>query len=686
MASLKRFSALGGIPPTDPQFNLTTLLLHCDGTNGAQNNTFLDSSSNNFTVTRTGNTTQGTFTPFSQTGWGVNFDGNGDYLFNGEISSYNVASGQDFTVEGWVYLTASGTMPLFIFGASKIAYDADIGILVRSNAAAVRIYPVGGTDGAATTFSANFPSTMPLNQWNHWALVRSSSGTSIRAYLNGVGGTAVTASGAIDPYTRRGDLSGALGIYLGVNDANWTSYTPTFLNGYQSNVRYIVGTALYTADFTPPTSPLTAITNTQYLSCQSNRFIDTSSNARVITPFGNASVQAFSPFLPTTAYSAPVVGGSGYFDGAGDYLSLSDNASLQFGTGTFTIQGWVYRAVAGATHNIASKGASTPTGWAFWVNTSNQLVFTNTAANITTTTTIPLNAWTHVAAVRSGTGTNQMVLFINGVSSATGTVTTNFNQTNNLNIGADRSNANTFNGYISGLEIVKGSALTITVPTTPPTTSNSPSLLLNFTNAGIFDQTAKNNLETVGNAQISTSVTKFGTGSVEFDGTGDVIIVPGRGDSVLFGTGNFTIEFFAWVNSASVRSYLFDTCPLSVVSPTNRILIDVQNNGALRYVTFQGTTVLITSSSGAVTANQWNHIALCKSSGQTRLFLNGTQVGSTYTDTLNYPAQINRPVLGGDAFNNSGSLIGYLDELRITTGFARYTANFAPPTSPFADQ
>ena len=52
--------------PRDPFFNAVSLLLHGDGTNGAQNNTFLDSSTNNFTVTRNGNTTQGTNTPFSQ--------------------------------------------------------------------------------------------------------------------------------------------------------------------------------------------------------------------------------------------------------------------------------------------------------------------------------------------------------------------------------------------------------------------------------------------------------------------------------------------------------------------------------------------------------------------------------------------------------------------------------------------
>ncbi len=665
MASLKRFATFGGgVAPasTDPQFNLTTLLLHGDGTNGAQNNTFIDSSSNNFTLTRNGNSTQGTFTPFSQTGWSNFFDGTGDFLSVPNNSAFQILSGGDYTVEAFVYQTAT-TDNQVICSLSNTGGLNGYAFRITSGRPTI-VYP--GLAGASGSTS------LIANSWNHVSFVR--SGTQHYVSVNGVVQAITLANRTTDNTTDT----------FRVAFDNQNGAVP--FNGYIANLRMIKGQALYTTTFTPPTAPLTAISGTQFLTCQSNRFVDNSTNNFALTRNGDVSVQAFSPFAPTAAYSTSVVGGSGYFDGAGDYISAPDNALLQFETGTFTIQGWIYRAVTGATHTIASKGASTPTGWVFQVNSSNQLVFTHTSTNITTTTTIPANTWTHVAAVRSGTGTNQMVLFINGVSSATGTVATNFNQTNALNIGADRSNASTFNGYISGLEIVKGSALTITVPTSPPTTSNSPSLLLNFTNAGIFDQTAKNNLETIGNAQISTSEKKFGTGSLAFDGNGDVIIVPGRGDSVFFGTGDFTIEFFAWVNSTSVRSYLFDTCPLSNASPTNRILIDVQNNGALRYVTFQGTTVLITSSSGAVTANQWNHIALCKSSGQTRLFLNGTQVGSTYTDTLNYPAQINRPVLGGDAFNNSASLIGYLDELRITRGFARYTANFTPPTAAFADQ
>ena len=70
-------------PPTssgiiaDTYFNYTTVLLSGDGTNNATNATFVDSSTNNFAITRNGNTTQGTFSPYGAN-WSNYFDGNGD--------------------------------------------------------------------------------------------------------------------------------------------------------------------------------------------------------------------------------------------------------------------------------------------------------------------------------------------------------------------------------------------------------------------------------------------------------------------------------------------------------------------------------------------------------------------------------------------------------------------------------
>ena len=86
------------IPEGDDYFNLVTLLLPGTGTNGAQNNTFLDSSSSSVTVTRNGTPTQGTFSPFSQTGWSGYFDGSGDYLTVANNAALNFGTG-NMTIE-----------------------------------------------------------------------------------------------------------------------------------------------------------------------------------------------------------------------------------------------------------------------------------------------------------------------------------------------------------------------------------------------------------------------------------------------------------------------------------------------------------------------------------------------------------------------------------------------------------
>jgi hypothetical protein len=88
----------------------------------------------------------------------------------------------------------------------------------------------------------------------------------------------------------------------------------------------------------------------------------------------------------------------------------------------------------------------------------------------------------------------------------------------------------------------------------------------------------------------------------------------------------------------------------------------------------------------ALSTATWYHIAVCKSGSSTKMFVNGTQAGSTYTDTNNYVAGVNRPRIGsgGDVAGNYFS--GYIDDLRITKGYARYTASFTPPTSAFPNQ
>ena len=98
IASLK--TAVASV--TDAYFKYVSLLLNTTSTNGAQNNTFLDSSTNAFSVTRNGDTTQGSFNPYMPTGyWSGYFDGAGDFLSVPDDAAFLLTG--DFTVEAWIY-------------------------------------------------------------------------------------------------------------------------------------------------------------------------------------------------------------------------------------------------------------------------------------------------------------------------------------------------------------------------------------------------------------------------------------------------------------------------------------------------------------------------------------------------------------------------------------------------------
>jgi hypothetical protein len=645
----------GSAVTADPYYEYTTLLLPGNGTNGAQNNTFLDGSTNNFTITRNGNTTQGTFSPFSQTGWGNYFDGSGDYLSAANNTAFDFGTG-DFTVECWLYYVSVSTDHAIIS-----RYATTIGWALRYTTTTGFQFSNGDTN------LVNKVVTPTNGQWYHLAVSR--QGTNLRLFINGDLSATATDSTS---------LSSSTTLYVNrlSSAVSWEK------NCYISNVRIVKGTAVYTAAFTPPTAPLSAITNTSLLTCQSNRFIDNSSNNFTITRNGDTRVVAFSPFNPTASWSAATYGGSGYFDGSGDYLSVADNANLRFGTSAFTIQAWIYRNASGTAHSIIAKGGAS-TGYVLQVTSTNVLRFTHGTTNVDTTTTIPASAWTHVAAVRTNTSTNGFQLYINGVSSATATVSTDFNQTDTLYIGGDRSAANVMNGYISGLKYTNGTAETISVPTEPPTATTNVALLTNFTNAGIYDATSKNDLETVGNAQISTAISaKWGSGSMYFDGTGDTLTIP---SSVLttLATGDFTLEAWFYLSVNATNSLIYGNGPWAAnkwalhtngSSQVNKLSFFV-NNISSTAATMAGTTTLSTG--------VWYHVAVTRSGTTFRLFLNGTQEASTTSSASIDGGVATTTYVGSDSSLASTFFNGYMQDLRLTKGYARYTANFTPPTAAF---
>ena len=144
-----------------------------------------------------------------------------------------------------------------------------------------------------------------------------------------------------------------------------------------------------------------------------------------------------------------------------------------------------------------------------------------------------------------------------------------------------------------------------------------------------------------------------------------------------FGTADFTIDF--WMRSANVttQSYLIDWRPATT---NGAYLCLYYVNGKLNLI-ISGTNVII----GAIVVaiNTYYHIALVRASGVTKLYVNGVAEAATYTDANNYVSVANRPFFGLASYSASGVHQGQLDEIRISKGIARWTANFTPPTAPY---
>ena len=659
------------VTTSDTYFNLTTLALTADGTNNANNQSFIDSSTNNFTITRNGNATQGSFSPFSQTGWSGYFTGASTSYITTPATSL-LDQGQTYTVQCWIYPTTFTTstsavrrMYIFIKG---VIYA---GLSIHSDGT-LGWYGWPTPAGMIVTSAAG---TITTNVWQHVALVVNPSGNTIKLFKNGVevGSAAYTAAGA-----------GNAAIQIGHGD---TSQGTDGFIGYISNFKVTLS-ALTGGQLDYSATPtISSPAGAALLVLQTNRFNDTSANAFSITNGGVTSVQVFSPFAPTAQYSAGTNGGSGYFDGTGDYLTVPNNSALKLTDGDWTIEFWMYCTGAQASSNNAiwtQDDTGGFTGIIITANSSRQVQFTSSQAGsawtylFQTFGTYTDYTWNHVAVTKSGSTVRG---FFNGVLGLTinGFPATIFSSANASVLGVYASSA-FFNGYISNFRIVKGTAVytaAFTPPTAPVTAIANTSLLLNFTNAGIVDATGKNILETVNQAKLSTAVKKFGSASIVLDGVDDYVVMP---YSPLFnlGTGAFTIEGWVYFNVLSGNRLIFDTYTSAALGGGYQLYW--RSTGTSIALYGNGVVIAQSSFTGHV-INTWYHIACTRdTSGNVRIFVDGTKYADTpYTTALNI-ATTARPAVGIQVATGTNDLDGYIDDFRVTLGYARYTANFTAPT------
>ena len=651
--------------PSDDQFNRVSFLSHFEGANNGVNNVFDDGSTSNHTITANGNVTQGSFGPFARPDgeWGVSFDGASDYLDANDGPTFGTGA---FTIEFFANLRTVGSVQSLFDSRPDLTNGFYPAVYVYANNTLVYYFNSGERITSSETLSAN--------TWYHIAVCR--SGTSTKLFLNGtqVGSTYSDSNNYPDSGRMRVGTS-AYRISDGFH-----------VDGVISNLR-VVNSALYTSNFTAPTGKLTAVTNTKLLTCQSNRFVDNSADGLTMTPSGDAAVSAFGPFLTSAVYDAAVNGASVYLDGDGDYLTLSPQSDFAFGTGDFSVSLWVYFSAQGSfDYLIDGRNSGQTSGtWTLSINytsgAAGKLMFASGSnAILTSDTNLNRFQWYYITVSRSGT-TSRM--HFNGTQVAINSSdSTNYSTSPNTSyIGTRYSNEHYFKGYMCDVRVVKGTALSsYTPPTAPLTAITNTKLLLNMADGQAIDSAAQNNLTLYGTAKTSTAQKKFGTASLLLDGNSDYVNL---NTGFNMAGGDFTFEMFVRLNAINVGQTLFDTRPDSTNGLYHQLYIHSQNR--ILYVVSGATKIDAAANTLNLTTDTWYHIALCRSGTSTKLFLDGTQKGSTYSDSTVY-INSGKCLIGVSSYGNTGNWGNYyMDDFRASN-FARYTSNFTAPTEPFADK
>ena len=186
----------------------------------------------------------------------------------------------------------------------------------------------------------------------------------------------------------------------------------------------------------------------------------------------------------------------------------------------------------------------------------------------------------------------------------------------------------------------------------------------------------------VGDAQVSTSSPKFGTGSLLLDGTGDYITLADSSDWN-FADANFTIEMFVKFSSLTGAQYLW----IHSSSSTNYSTI-VWNGTTWSFAVYVSNVDQLNTGllnlADTLAINTWYHVAIVRN-GSTWTFYRDGVVKGTTTAIFTYPNYTDLFVFGTDYFDGSdhgSSVTGNLDEIRVSNGVARYVTAFTPPPAP----
>jgi hypothetical protein len=354
--------------------------------------------------------------PFPEAGY-VEFDGSTEYLSIADSADFSFGTG-DYTMEAWIYPTSTGSYPLIIAQYENTSTTASWFFSLGNNTTTVEYYAYS-PDGNLSPYLSG--GTAPLNTWTHVAVTR--SGSTVRLFVGGSQVDSRTWSNA--------HRDSSLSVTIGASSNGLYKFS-----GNISNVRIVKGTALYTSDFTPPSSPLTAVTNTTLLCCQGGTNVDASPSAHTFQVIIG---------VPTLTSVGPSATKYFDFDGSNDYAVTSKNI-INPNT-DFSMSVWSYKRDASIS-TFLSRISAAGSLQIRLVNNAVQVVnssvanvgtFSNTATNIGQTY--------NIVVTRSG---NVYSCYINGVYKSQFTSSSVYSNSPNI-IGSSVVGGELYNGGIHAL-------------------------------------------------------------------------------------------------------------------------------------------------------------------------------------------------------------------------------------------
>jgi len=677
----------------DPYFNNVVLLLHGDGS-------FVDSSQNGATMISTGIVIDTTTSKFGNSSIKSPTAGTVNNLSTPSSPLYNF--GLAFTFEFWVnpisLPTGTNQQRLAITPSGQIC--------------------VNGT-GVYWNFLGSFVTTgyPTVGVWTHMAFCSNGNNFGYQ-FINGV----LVYSGTSNP----NPWVGTTGNQTILCPAAVTPSGNDSIAAYFDEIRFTNGICRYTANFTPPTAAFPNQTNLTppfdlyynniilLMHCDgvngSPLFIDNS-------PLTAALV------LTNSTGTAPQISTAQYKFGSSSMLCNSNSnivirqSTLStvycLGAGTaFTFEFWIYfigfsyaRIFGGATASTLTTSAFS--SWVIYYDTTssvNRLSVSyggGSGSLVSTSNVFSTGTWYHIAYTYDGISNYN--LYINGILNASLVSTTSiFDATptvpKTIVVGGDGYPPDSagLNGYLDEIRITKGIVRytsNFSVPTTAfytpvSTTATLPQnqgdpyynnvVLLMHLDGTYADSSSKTTAITSGGTLITTN-SKFGVGSISFANSS--FTTPSSSNFV-FSNNNFTIEFWIYITTAPTGSW-----GLMGNNTAN-------NNAAGWGIYFNATTNVVINMFGsnlpnipswnASWLNTWTHFALVRNTTTVLFYVNGIVLATNTvpmspidTGTTNTLSFGNWPAVAITGFT------GYMDEIRVTNGVARYIANFVPQNAPF---